>query len=191
MRARPPTILLIRALPGLSLAGPLLVALALLGCGDGRQGGPDRPRATVQEYIAALTRGDARSACRLITTRGAREDLVWMALALKARPTGSAATRCVGESRRVAARMKPALKRQFRALGLRGSTVTGATACVPVTGIAEGLGFPLIRSVRGGWRVDGLEPFLAFRPMSTDLRPGGRDYHGCGGRRVPGGRRIR
>ncbi len=108
-----------------------------------------------------------------------------MALALKARRTGSAPSRCVDESRRVAARMDAALKRRLRRLGFTGSKMRGATACVPTTGIAEALGFPLVRSA-SGWRVDGLEPFLAFRPMSIDLRPGGRDYHGCGGR-VPGG----
>ncbi|MDQ4130291.1 MAG: hypothetical protein M3133_04770 [Actinomycetota bacterium] len=142
----------------------------------------------MEHYIQALTRGDAASACRLITARAAREDLVWMALALKARRTGSAPSRCLSESRRVAARMDPALKRRLRALGLGGSTVEGRSACVPTRGIAEGLGFPLVRSGPDEWRVDGLEPLLAFPPMSRDLRPGGREYRGCGGR-VPGGRR--
>jgi hypothetical protein len=184
-----PTIQRIRS-RGLHLLGLLLAAsLALASCGEEARG-PDEPRITVQRYIEALTRGDARSACRLITPRAAREDLVWTALALKARRTGSAPSRCLSESKRAAAHMGPALKRRLRSIGLSRSRIKGARACVSTSELAQGLGFPLVRSPGGGWRVDGLEPFLAFPPMSGDLRPGGRDYHGCRGR-VPGGRRVR
>ena len=146
----------------------LVVSAALASCGEEQKGGQESatgpvasgsdPEAVVAKYFAALTRGDARVVCGLLTPAGKQ--------ALRQLPEGERPTSCEGAAKQLARDTLP-----IRRLRLRDFQASGRTATARLTSNRPPYDNGVLLEMDEGWRIAYPPAVLSKFDTPPGIRP--------------------